>query len=71
MNTRVPLQLRPHPPKLREQHHIQHLAQIVHTRRAAGAYLVADHALDGGDMVEAPAAGVVLYVEELLHEVIV
>ena len=65
------LQLRPRLPKLGEQHHVEHFAQIADARGATGADLVADRALDGGDMVEAPAAGVVPCVDELFHEVIV
>ena len=67
----VSLELRPHLPKLREQHHIQHLAQIINACRAAGADFVADHALDGYDVIEAPAAEVVFYVDQLLREVMV
>ena len=65
------LKLSTHLPKLRKQHHIQHLAQIVNARRAAGADLVADHALDGGDVIKTPAAEVVFYVDQLLREVMV
>ena len=32
---------------------------------------MADHALDGGDVIEAPATEVVFYVDQLLREVMV
>ena len=65
------LQLRPRLPKLGEQHHVEHFAQIADARGAAGANLVADHALDGGDVIEALVAEVVFYVDQLLREVMV
>ena len=63
------LQLRPYLPKFRKQNHIQNLTQIVDACGAAGTDLVTDHALDGYDVVEAPAAEVVVYVDELFREV--
>src|SRR6201987_5265489 len=62
--------LGPHLPELRKQHDIEHLAQIADATGAAGATLQSDDALDRGDVVEAPAAKIILEVDELFGELI-
>src|SRR5919108_3130760 len=64
------LKLSPHVPELGKQHDLQHLAQIGDSSSAAGAALQPDDALDRGDVVEAPAAEIVLEVDELLGELV-
>src|SRR3954466_4119300 len=57
-------------PELREKHHIQHAAQVVHARGAAGAALEADDPLHRGRMAEAPLAERVFEIHQLLRELV-
>ena len=64
------LKLGPDVPKLRKKHDLQHAAEIGDTRSAAGAALETDDPLDRRHMVEAPAAEIVLEIDQLLGELI-
>src|SRR3954469_25577941 len=57
-------------PELREKHHVQHPAQVVHARGAAGAALQADDPLHRGRMAEAPLAERVFEIDQLLGELV-
>lgn len=50
------LQIRTQSKQLGKQHHIQHLAQVTHTWRAARARFETDNALDRGDVAKAPVS---------------
>src|ERR1700686_1812466 len=63
-------QLRPDLPEFGEQHHVQHLPQIENTRGAASAPLESDDPLDCRDVVEAPAAEIVLEIPQLFGQLI-
>lgn len=52
-----------HPPKFRKQFHLEHPAQVGHPACSAGPAFQPDHALDGGDVAEAPTAEVVLEID--------
>jgi hypothetical protein len=54
--------------QLREQHHVQHLAQVADAGRAAGAGLEADDALDRRHVAEAPGAEGGLHVDQLFGQ---
>ncbi len=45
-----------HSPQFREQHRVEHLAQVTHALRATGAGLETDDALHRGHMPKAPLA---------------
>ena len=47
-------------PQFREQHGLEGAAQVRHASRAAAASFEADDALDGGQVIEAPATEVIL-----------
>ena len=57
-------------PKLGEKLDREHLLEIVDPARPAGAALEADDALDRSDMVEPPAAKVVLEIDEFFGKLI-
>ena len=57
-------------PEFREQLDIEHPAQIRHSGGAARPTPEADHAFDGGDVIEPPAAEIILQIDELLAEFI-
>ena len=57
-------------PKFWKQHDLEHLLQIGRARGAAGAALQADDAFDRGDVVETPAAEIVLEVDQLLGQLV-
>src|SRR5450631_1588342 len=57
-------------PEFGEQHDVEHLAQVPRPAGAAGAALEADDPLHRGDVVEAPAAEIVLEIDQLLGELI-
>src|SRR6185437_7123993 len=61
---------RPHPPQLREQLDFEHALEIADPAGAAGAALEADDALDGGDVIESPAAKIVLEIDQLLGKLV-
>src|SRR6185437_13548163 len=60
----------PHPPQLREQLDFEHALEIADPAGAAGAALEADDALDGGDVIESPAAKIVLEIDQLLGKLV-
>nr|GEU28320.1 hypothetical protein [Tanacetum cinerariifolium] len=54
----------------REQHHVQHLAQVIDAVRAAGAGLEANHALHRGHVAEAPQAKRGFQVHQLFGQLV-
>src|SRR5438105_694896 len=64
------LELGARAPELREEHHVEHAAQVIHAGGPARAALEADDPLDRGRMAEAPLAERVLEVHELLRELV-
>ena len=55
----------------REQHDVEHLAQVRRAAGAAGALLEADDALDGRYVTEAPLAERILEIDEFLGHLVV
>src|SRR5205823_5858837 len=55
-------------PEFRKKLDLEHLAQVGDARRAAGSTLQADDALDRRDVVEAPAAEIVLEIDQFFRQ---
>src|SRR5215472_501560 len=65
---RAALKHRPHAPQFREKFDCEHAFEIADPAGPAGAALEPYDALDGCDVIESPAAEIILEIDQLLGE---